>query len=125
FADGATGAPAPAGNGAALVLPQPLPGDARRSPLPGVRGLVKRARGFVSDMLTMRLRYVRPPSPGADLPSARRKRYSGLICTLRNFTTPEPYCRANGPLRCFESSTSAVFCPFSTTTRCGPFAVIS
>src|ERR1700712_3989049 len=47
--------------------------------------------------------------------------YIGLICTLRNFTTPEPYCSANGPpALCFESCTSTVFWPFSTTTRCDP-----
>src|SRR5215469_12237746 len=51
---------------------------------------------------------------------------SRLICTLRNFTTPEPYCSAIGPApRCLESCTSAVFCPLRTTTRCGPCAVIS
>src|SRR4051794_10780566 len=53
------------------------------------------------------------------------KFYSGLICTLRNLITPDPYCSANGPLACFESCTSTVFCPLSTTTRCGPCAVIS
>jgi hypothetical protein len=51
--------------------------------------------------------------------------YSGFICTFRNFTTPDPYCRATGPLACFESCTSAVFCPLSTTSRWGPCAVIS
>src|SRR4051795_10459961 len=56
----------------------------------------------------------------------REMAYSGLICTLRNFTTPEPYCRASGPpALCLESCTSAVFWPFSTTTRCEPCAVIS
>jgi len=29
--------------------------------------------------------------------------YSGLICTLRNFTTPPPYCSAIGPLACLLS----------------------
>jgi hypothetical protein len=38
-----------------------------------------------------------------------QRAYNGLICTLRHFITPEPYCRANGPLACFESCTSTVF----------------
>jgi hypothetical protein len=40
---GAAGAQAAAGDGAALVLPQPFPCDAWRAALPGVHGFVKRA----------------------------------------------------------------------------------
>ena len=38
-----------------------------------------------------------------------RTTYSGLIWTLRNLTTPWPYCSAIAPLACFESSASTVF----------------
>ena len=57
--------------------------------------------------------------------------YSGLISTLRNLITPSfllapvPSCSAITPLACVLSWTSTVLTPLSTTTRCGPCAVIS
>ena len=57
--------------------------------------------------------------------------YSGLISTLRNLITPSflsapvPSCSAITPLACLLSWTSTVLTPLSTTTRCGPCAVIS
>src|SRR5689334_21346660 len=52
-------------------------------------------------------------------------RHSGLICTLRNFTVPSPYCSAIGPSLCSPLRAWAVFCPLNTMARSRPFAVIS
>jgi hypothetical protein len=43
YLHGATGAQAVAGNGAALVLPEPFPRDTRRAALSGVHGFVTHA----------------------------------------------------------------------------------
>src|SRR3977135_642505 len=51
--------------------------------------------------------------------------YSGFTCTLLHFNTHEPYFSGDGEFASLVSWTSAVFCPFRTTTRCGPCAVIS
>src|SRR5437879_1780553 len=62
-----------------------------------------------------------------DLGSGRSflRGHSGLISTLRNFTTPAPYCSAIGPRESLLSRTSTVRVPLSVTMRCGPIAVIS
>src|SRR5258706_7373516 len=58
-------------------------------------------------------------------PEAHPCHQSGRTCTLRNFTTPAPYCSANGPRACLPSSTSTVLTPLSVTTMCDPCALIS
>src|SRR5919108_3513677 len=66
--------------------------------------------------------------PSVHLPPSRQALgadYSGLISTLRNFTTPAPYCRAIGPLANLLSWVSTVVVPLRTTVICGPLAVIS
>src|SRR5262245_50636681 len=57
--------------------------------------------------------------------SGIRFQLSARTSTLRNLTTPAPYCSANGPRACLVSMTSAVLMPLSVTVRCDPCARIS
>ena len=68
-----------------------------------------------------------PPIPVAR--GDRRPRpdcfYSSRMRTLRNFTTPRPYCSAMGPSAYVESSMSTVCVPLSVTVSRVPSARIS
>ena len=63
--------------------------------------------------------------PGWQVIRSPRADYNGLICTLRNFTTPAPYCNAIGPLANLSSSISTVLAPFNVTVSRFPLTVMS
>src|SRR5207237_10919079 len=73
----------------------------------------------------MRLRRAAADERDGERETEARVHQSGLTCTFRNFTTPAPYCSANGPRGCFASMASAVLTPLSVTVMCGPCARIS
>jgi len=66
-------------------------------------------------------------TPRNDAAECRRgRRYSGLISTLRNFTTPAPYCSAMLPFACWLSlAPSTVLGAVERHVEARPLAVIS
>src|SRR5438067_697818 len=54
----------------------------------------------------MRLRRAAADERDGERETEARVHQSGLTCTFRNFTTPAPYCSANGPRGCFASIAS-------------------
>ena len=66
-------------------------------------------RATIDSALRMVIEQLSPPAWQAGGLFVGQLAYSGLICTLRNLTTPEPYWSASDPPKCLLSCVGGFF----------------